>query len=224
MMATGQKALVVGASRGIGLGLANQLATQGWEVTATTRSAAPVATSGIRWLTVDINNATQREALHNSLIEVQFDLIFINAGIFGPDHQDIQQSDDEALAALFMTNAISPIRCATALLPLLAADKGVLALMSSQLASLNENPSATYPLYSASKGALNMLARGLSGQLSATQTLLCVHPGWVQTDMGGSNATLTVDQSVNGIVEQIGAWQGKGGHHYVDYSGQPLRW
>ncbi|WP_158781416.1 SDR family oxidoreductase [Pantoea sp. BAV 3049] len=223
-MATGKKALVVGASRGIGLGLANQLAAQGWEVTATTRSTAPVATSGIRWLTVDINHATQREALKHSLAEEQLDLIFINAGVFGPDHQDIQQSDDAELAALFMTNAISPVRCAAELLPQLAADRGVLALMTSQLASLNENPSATYPLYSASKAALNMLSRRLSALLSPFQTLLCIHPGWVQTDMGGSNASLTVEQSVGGIIGQIDVWQGKGGHHYVEYSGQQLRW
>jgi hypothetical protein len=51
-----------------------------------------------------------------------------------------------------------------------------------------------------------------------------VHPGWVQTDMGGQNATLTIEQSTQGIVEQIEAWSGKGGHHYVDYSGHTLQW
>jgi NAD(P)-dependent dehydrogenase (short-subunit alcohol dehydrogenase family) len=55
-------------------------------------------------------------------------------------------------------------------------------------------------------------------------TLLSVHPGWVQTDMGGTNATLTVEQSCSGIVSQVLAWRGKGGHHFIDYSGKILRW
>nr|WP_276551350.1 SDR family oxidoreductase [Erwinia mallotivora] len=223
MINTERKALIVGASRGIGAGLVTTLDTQQWQVTATTRSTIAEHGTAVRWLSADINIPSQREALRHSLDGEQLDLIFINAGVFGPDHQDIRQASDEQLVALFMTNAFSPVRCALALLPLLA-EKGVLALMTSQLASLNENAAATYPLYSASKAALNMLTRDLSAHLRGSQTLLCVHPGWVQTDMGGENATLTVAESTSGIVKQMDAWRGKGGHHYIDYAGRTLRW
>ncbi|WP_338563530.1 SDR family oxidoreductase [Erwinia sp. E_sp_B04_7] len=223
-METSKQALIIGASRGIGLGLANTLAQRGWNVSATTRNSAPVSDSGIHWLTVDINEPTQRETLKNEIEEQSFDLIFINAGMFGPDHQNLDRAKDDELSSLFLTNAISPVRCASELLPLLSQQNGTLALMTSQLASLTENPTATYPLYSASKAALNMLSRELKDRLSSGQTLLNIHPGWVQTDMGGESATLTVEQSTSGIVDQIALWSGKGGHHYIDYAGNQLSW
>ena len=223
-MAATQQALIIGASRGIGLGLANTLAQRGWQVTATTRNTIPVSNSAIHWLTLDINDALQREAVKQTLAEQQFAVIFINAGVYGPDHQDLAQASDKELLALFTTNAFSPVRCAAELQPLLTPN-GTLALMTSQLASLNENPDATYPLYAASKAALNMLARGLSATTDKHgQTLLCVHPGWVQTDMGGAEATLTVADSTAGIADQLEQWQGKGGHHYIDYSGRVMAW
>lgn len=124
-----------------------------------------------------------------------------------------------------MTNTFSPVRCAAALIPLVKPQTGVMALMTSELGSLNENDAATYPLYAASKAALNMLTRGLRDTTAQREvTLLSVHPGWVQTDMGGANATLTVEQSCSGIVSQVLAWRGKEGHHFIDYAGNVLRW
>lgn len=222
---TTPQALIIGASRGIGLGLANTLAERGWQVTATARGDAPQAQASVRWLTLDINLAPQREALATQLAGSQFDAIFVNAGVYGPDHQQLARTRDDELMALFMTNTFSPVRCAELLLPLVKPGSGIMALMTSQLASLNENPDATYPLYSASKGALNMLVRGLLPQADkAQQTLLCVHPGWVQTDMGGASAPLTVAQSAGGIADRLIDWRGKGGHHYIDYAGKALAW
>lgn len=223
-MQTSKQALIIGASRGIGLGLANTLAQRGWKVSATTRNTTPVSDSGIYWLIADINEPTQRQTLKNEIEEHSWDLIFINAGVFGPDHQNLDQAKDEELHSLFLTNALSPVRCAAELLPFLSKEHGVLALMTSQLASLTENPSATYPLYSASKAALNMLSRELKDHLASGQTLLNVHPGWVQTDMGGESATLTIEQSTQGIIDQVETWAGKGGHHYIDYAGKQLSW
>ena len=222
---TTPQALIIGASRGIGLGLVNTLTQRGWQVTATTRGHVPQAPASVRWLTLDINLAAHREALAAQLAGSEFDVIFINAGIYGPDHQQLARTSDEELMALFMTNTFSPVRCAELLLPRVKSDSGIMALMTSQLASLNENPDATYPLYSASKGALNMLVRGLAPQAAAAgQTLLCVHPGWVQTDMGGTRAPLTVAQSADGIADRLMSWRGKGGHYYVDYAGKELVW
>ena len=225
-MSDSKKALIIGASRGIGLGVVDVLAKRGWQVTATTRDAIPAKSPAtVEWVKLDINKSEAREAVKDALSESHFDLIFVNAGVFGPDHQDIHQASDEEILKLFLTNAISPIRCAGDFLPLLNHRTGVLALMTSELSSLNENEVATYPLYSASKAALNMLSRGLQGQVEKQElTLLSVHPGWVQTDMGGENATLTVTESATGIVDQFEAWRGKGGHHFVEYSGRELRW
>lgn len=225
-MASPFSALIIGASRGIGLGIVRQLSTQGWQVVATCRGAVPAdSPADTQWLQLDINHQDERNALKERLLSQQFDLIFINAGVYGPAHQDVTLASDDQIAELFMTNTFSPVRCAAALLPLVKPQTGVMALMTSELGSLNENDAATYPLYSASKAALNMLTRGLRDTTEQQGvTLLSVHPGWVQTDMGGANATLTVEQSCSGIVNQVQAWRGKGGHHFIDYAGKVLRW
>lgn len=225
-MTDSKKALIIGASRGIGLGVVDVLTKRGWQVTATTRDAVPEKSpASVEWVKLDINKSEARQAVKDALTANHFDLIFVNAGVFGPDHQDIHQASDEEILQLFLTNAISPVRCAAELLPLLNHRTGVLALMTSELSSLNENEVATYPLYSASKAALNMLTRGLQEKTEKQEvTLLSVHPGWVQTDMGGENATLTIEESATGIVDQFEASSGKGGHHFVEYSGRKLRW
>lgn len=219
-------ALIIGASRGIGLGIVRQLSMQGWQVVATCRGAVPAdSPADTQWLKLDINHHDERIALKERLLSQQFDLIFINAGVYGPAHQDVTQANDDEIVELFMTNTFSPVRCTAALIPLVKPQTGVMALMTSELGSLNENDAATYPLYAASKAALNMLTRGLRDTAALQEvTLLSVHPGWVQTDMGGTNATLTVEQSCVGIVSQVLAWRGKGGHHFIDYAGNVLRW
>lgn len=109
---TTPQALIIGASRGIGLGLATTLADRGWQVTATTRKDTPDSAASIHWLTLDINLADQREALVAELAGQQFDVVFINAGVYGPEHQTLSHTRDEELMALFMTNTFSPLRCA----------------------------------------------------------------------------------------------------------------
>lgn len=225
-MTDSKQALIIGASRGIGLGVVEVLAKRGWQVTATVRGAVPAkGPASVEWVTLDMNKQEDRKAVKDALSARRFDLVFVNAGVFGPDHQDLHQASDEEMLQLFLTNAISPVRTAAEFLPLLNHRTGVLALMTSELSSLNENDVATYPLYSASKAALNMLSRGLQDATEKQEvTLLSVHPGWVKTDMGGENATLTVEESATGIVDRFDAFRSKGGHHFVDYSGRTLRW
>ena len=180
MMSTAKRqALIIGASRGLGLGLVDELNRRGWSVTATTRGVAKdTAAHAAHWLTLDIN---QPDSIKTFLPQIQgqtFDLIFINAGISGPEHQSAVDAKPEEILELFQTNAISPIRIAQLLLAQRNPTHSVLAFMSSQLGSLGHNASGHKPLYSASKAALNMMTRNLVAEVAdPSLTVLSIHPG-----------------------------------------------
>lgn len=225
-MSQRKHALIVGASKGIGLAVVQRLLQEGWTVVATYRSTAvSFQHPQLRWLKLDITDAAERAALIAQLGEETFGAVVINAGIYGPQVQAIAQADDNALTELFLTNAVAPVRMAEALLPRVQAQYGVVGITTSQLASLSENPRAEIPLYAASKAALNMLSRALSTTCDDPKmALLSLHPGWVKTDMGGENAAITPDVSAAGLVAQLQRFSGQGGHHYVDYRGEMLSW
>jgi len=219
-----QTLLIIGASRGIGRGLVEQSIAKGWQVTATYRGTAPQL-AGVEWLALDITDTESQQQFLAHIADRRFSAILINAGIYGPAEQRLDKATDQQLQQLFVTNAFAPVRLAQLLLPHLSAKTGVLGFTSSQMASLVENPEAQMPLYSASKAALNVLVRGLQPLADQTGlTLLSLHPGWVQTDMGGSAAPVTIEQSSQGLLEVIQQAAGEGGHHYLDYQGHALQW
>ncbi len=230
-MTTRQRsAIVIGASRGIGLGLARALAAEGRLVTATARGDAPelaraaAASAGrITLATVDIDDDTSIAALQAGVTGEVFDLVIVNAGRFGPRDGAVATVERADFAALMWTNAVAPIRVAEALLPQLA-DGGTLAFLSSVLGSVAGNNDGGFDLYRASKAALNTLTRSLAVRLKGRPIrLLSLHPGWVRTDMGGPNATLSVDESVAGLLAVLGADRTPG-HRYVQYDGRELPW
>ncbi|CNH80989.1 short chain dehydrogenase [Yersinia aldovae] len=221
-----RKALIIGASRGLGLGLVDELSRRGWAVTATTRGTAKESGAhAAYWLTLDINQPESIEQFLPQIKDEKFDLIFVNAGISGPEHQSAVDATPQEILELFQTNAISPIGIAQRLLGQRNPAHSVLAFMSSQLGSLGHNTSGHKPLYSASKAALNMMTRNLVAEVAdPTLTILSIHPGWVKTDMGGDAAPLTIATSVKGVVDQIEHVSGKGGHAFIDYQGHSLPW
>ena len=158
-------AIIVGASRGLGLGLAREFARRGWQVTATARSTAAAteladevtaSDGGIAVEEVDLDRPESVDVLATRLAGHRFDLVFINAGVSGPQHQSADIATPQEVGALMYTNAIAPIRLARRLLPLIV-DGGTLAFMSSDMGSVAGNLSGGMELYRASKAALNSL-------------------------------------------------------------------
>ena len=218
-------ALILGASRGLGLGLAREFTSRGWTVMGTVRQDADRAgleAAGAHALLCDITDAAAVAALHGQ-VPAGLDLIFVNAGVSGPKHQDAGQTTAEEAGTLFLTNAVAPVAAARVLQDRLATD-GVLAFMSSRMGSVALNDNGALELYRASKAALNSLTRSMVAKDSSRRTVLTLHPGWVQTDMGGQGADLDVPTSVKGLADVILAQRGQPGSRFLDYSGAELAW
>ncbi|MBD9677703.1 SDR family oxidoreductase [Pseudomonas sp. PDM18] len=227
-MSTAKSALIIGASRGLGLGLVREMLARGWDVTATVRDAAnagELAALPVRVESLLLDDAQSQDRLAEALAGASFDLVFINAGIYGPPHQSTIDASLGDVGQLFMINAVAPLRLAERLLPRLNADNGVLAFMTSELGSVAGNQSGGMALYRASKAALNSLTRSFVAGLDGTGiTVLNLHPGWVRTDMGGESAPLDVQTSAQGLADQVEGHAGRGGQFYLDYQGTTIVW
>lgn len=222
--------LIIGASRGLGLGLAKRFASEGWQVIATARDPQRAdelkAIANIRIEPLDIDDAEGVDALARQLSGTTLDVLYINAGTSGSRTLSAETASHEEVSQLFMTNAVAPARLARRLLPLVDPRTGVIIFMSSIMGSVETGPGMGMPLYGASKAALNHLTRTfVAGLGEATDlTVLSMHPGWVKTDMGGAEAPLDIETSCRGMVEQVTRAAGQGGHRFIDYQGETLPW
>jgi NAD(P)-dependent dehydrogenase (short-subunit alcohol dehydrogenase family) len=224
--------LIIGASRGLGHALAAEYLARGWQVTATVRGAgrtqlhelAESSAGRLVVATVDITVPEQVAALHERLAHEPFDLLFVNAGVTNGPEETVADVSTDTFVRLMVTNALSPVRVVEALQDLVA-PKGTIAVMSSGQGSVANNNKGGFEIYRASKSALNQLMRSFAARHAGDpHTLLLIAPGWVQTDLGGPGAPLTVDQSIPGVADTIEAQAGQGGLQYLDYRGQTVAW
>ena len=225
---TKRRALIIGASRGIGLGLAKELAARGWHVFASQRSTSPALAEATRnrpieVVTADVNDTASLEALAGSIGKGSLDVVLVNAGIMGNENETADSATAESVTEIMMTNAVGPARAGRLMLPLLR-DGGTLAFTTSRLGSIAESFGG-FDLYRMSKAAQNILAKGLFEQAAKARgiAVLSLHPGWVQTDMGGAAAPLTVEQSVRGLADVIEAEQPVA-HRFLAYDGEEIAW
>ena len=223
-------ALIVGASRGIGLGLAQELAARGWQVIATVRGNAPALAeaakaSGGRITVehVEMTDAASVDALLAKLAGRRLDIALVNAGVSGP-RATVDTVSAGEFGDFLMTNAVAPVRLGRRLLGLVP-DGGVIAFMTSRLGSVAANDAGGMDLYRASKAALNTFTRSFAATDAKGRgvAVLSLHPGWVRTDMGGPNATLSVEESAKGLADVLEKADAPG-HRFLDYSGAEIAW
>lgn len=221
-------ALLIGASRGLGLAMAAQYLKRGWRVIATGR---PDSTEKLRQLdgaleveTVDITIPAQVADLRTRLAGRQIDLLFVNAGVKNDDRETIADVSTEEFIRVMVTNSLSPMRVIEALQNLVPST-GTIGVMSSGQGSVANNVNGNYEVYRGSKAALNMFMRSFAARhADDTRTLLLMAPGWVRTDMGGPEARLTIEESIPNLVNTIDAYEGRSGLHYLDYLGSVVPW
>jgi NAD(P)-dependent dehydrogenase (short-subunit alcohol dehydrogenase family) len=220
------RVLVTGAGRGIGLELARQYSADGWDVIATVREpgkAAELGGLGVRVEALDMRDLAALAAFPGRLGGEPLDLFVANAGI--SKAKWIRSVEDaEGWQEVHLVNSVAPTLLAEILLPLVEAAGGRMAAISSRMGSIDDS-SGGYIGYRASKAALNAAWRALAlGWRERAVTLVLLHPGWVQTDMGGPQAPLAVEESVAGMRGVIAGLPRSESGAFVDYQGIVVPW
>jgi NAD(P)-dependent dehydrogenase (short-subunit alcohol dehydrogenase family) len=190
--------VITGATRGIGAGLAAHYRAQGVDVMGTGRSLAAD-------ITLDVTHPSSHTEMAQQLGDRAVELLVCNAGIYLDKGNDLEIGyGADIWAQSFATNVTGVFLSIQALLPhLRRAENPRIAIISSQMASSELAPGGSY-IYRASKAAVLNLGRNLATDLKAEGIAVGIyHPGWVQTDMGGDAAAITVDQSVAGLTARF---------------------
>ena len=196
--------LVIGASRGIGLEFVHQYREAGLRVIATVRDAdgrARVQALGAEALTVDVANPASVSGLAWQLDGEKIDLALYVAGVLRRPNALTPPTQDD-FDAVMHTNVLGAMQTLPQVAPLVAEARGVFAFLSSSMSQIGSVPDSGSWLYRTSKAALNMAVAAAQHDYPDA-TLVTIDPGWVQTDMGGTGAALTVEHSVQGMREVL---------------------
>ncbi len=207
------RSVVTGANRGIGFEFVRQMLARGDDVVAGVRrpdradSLRALAGERLRILALDVADPASVVAFARELGDEPVDLLINNAGIVG-ERGELTSLDAEDLSRTFLVNAVGPVLVTRALLPNLRRGQARKVVhLSSGMGSIGDNTSGGSYGYRMSKAALNMASRNLAHDLKLDGiTSVVINPGWVQTDMGGPDATLPVSESVRrmlGIIDKL---------------------
>jgi NAD(P)-dependent dehydrogenase (short-subunit alcohol dehydrogenase family) len=233
MMSIMETILITGANRGIGLALVSRYLEAGHQVVATCRSPTEATDlqallkdgAALEVLPLEITSELQTQELAATLAGRRIDVLINNAGVMGGDRQSLKNMDYAAWLDAFSVNTLAPFRLSEALLDnLLAAERPRIITVSSQMGALARQSKGAL-IYRSSKAAVNKTMQVLALELEAQGVIVCpVHPGWVQTDMGGAQADLTAAQSAESLYQLITQLdQSKSGRFWC-YDGSEHPW
>lgn len=231
---TSRTILLIAASRGLGLAMAEEFLKKGWNVVGTVRAGsgrtklhdlADKFQERLEIETLDICEQAQVEALRQRLSERSFDMLFVNAGTTTQEEMvtvgDVATDD---FIRVMVTNALCPMRVVESLQDLVPSN-GLIGVMSSGQGSVANNVTGMREVYRGSKAALNQFMRSYAARQKATsRAMVLMAPGWVRTDLGGPDAHLSIDESVPNLVKVLLDKQGSAGLEYLDYLGRTVPW
>jgi NAD(P)-dependent dehydrogenase (short-subunit alcohol dehydrogenase family) len=225
--------VLTGANRGIGLELVRQYLARGDSIHAGVRTpersgelAALAESSGgrLRIHACDVAVEASVRAFADA-VTAPVDLLINNAGVRSrPD--GLQEFDAEDATRTFQVNALGALRVTGALLPMLRRVKGAkIANLSSGLGSITDNSWGGAYGYRMSKAALNMASRSLAHDLREDGiVVVALSPGWVQTDMGGSEAPTPVAESAAGLIGLIDRLTLEDSGGFFGFQGERIAW
>jgi len=227
-----KKALIIGASRGLGLALTKEFLARNWSVIGTVRQESGTAlhdlaqnsSDQLQVEVLDITANDQILSLKERLQGRRFDLLFVIAGISNGRYETIGEVATDEFVRVMVTNALSPMRVVETLESNVA-EGGTISVMSSGQGSVADNEKGGFEVYRASKAALNTLMRSfVARHLEDSRSLLLIAPGWIRTEMGGPDARYSIEEAIPRVVDTIVAQAGKVGLQYLDQFGKVVRW
>jgi NAD(P)-dependent dehydrogenase (short-subunit alcohol dehydrogenase family) len=232
------RSLVTGANRGLGLEFVRQLLARGDRVVASCRQPGKAtelnALAGehpgrLHMLPLDVADPRAIAEFVRELALLDTDagdgieLLVNGAGVLHSGER-FGKVTAANLEDSFRTNAMGPFLLTQALAPRLA-DGARVANITSQLGSIANTTRFGTPSYDISKAAQNMATALLAAALRDRGiVVIALHPGWVQTDMGGAGASVTPTQSVAGLLHVLSTLQIADSGQFRDWSGEPLPW
>ena len=229
--------LVTGANRGIGLEFTRQLLARGDRVIAACRHPGQAHALGalagehpgrLQLVPLDVAEAASHAALLGELPLLlgeggRLDLVIQNAGVLHSGERFGQVAEATLLDSLKI-NATGPFLLSQSLAPWLA-EGAKLANLSSVLGSMADTSAFSTPSYRISKAAQNMATRLLAAALAERRiTVLALHPGWVQTEMGGSGAQVAVEDAARGLLAVIDGATPADSGRFLDWQGREVAW
>ena len=222
-------ALVTGANRGLGLEFVRQYRAEGWDVVAGCRNpeeAAELQVLGAQVHAVDVGDGASVNAFAAAVGSRPLDVVIANAGVYGGEHQSkLADIDWESWLAVLNVNTLGPVRIAAAFADPLKAARGKLVAITSQMGSVEDNGSGGHLAYRSSKSGLNGAFKSVALELKPAGVVAVVmHPGWVQTDMGGSQAPTTPEQSIRGMRSVIAGLTPEDAGTFRAFDGRTLPW
>lgn len=216
------RAIVIGASRGIGRELVRAYAADGWQVAATVRDPGDAAGLDARVLIADVTDEASLDAAAASL-EGQTDVLIVNAGV-NVSEPNVDAVDSDAWARVMTVNALGPLLVARTFAGRIS-DGGSFVALSSGMGSIGSNSGGGSYSYRMSKAALNMALMNLALEWRPRGiAVAALHPGWVKTEMGGAGAPVEIADSVTGLRRVIAGLKPEGRARFLDYRGNRLDW
>ena len=225
--------MIVGATRGIGLELVRQHSAEGDKVIACARDTnaaekldeVAAGAGNIDIVQLDIADPASIEAAGKTVGDQAIDTVIIVAGVVGGAHQSVDDIDIEEWHRTLDANTIGPLLVARTFKPnLVASGKGNLMIVSSQLGASTWPMGGMY-IYSSTKAAVGKVGKILSIDWAAEPIIISImHPGWVQTDMGGPHAEITAEESASGIRKVIAGLTKEDSGNFYKWNGDIHPW
>ncbi len=225
--------IITGANRGIGLEFVRQYQQDGWNVIAGCRAPESATelnklqeNGHLMVLPVDVSNPVSRQNFCKMIGDKPVHLFINNAGIYGPKTALLGNIDEEEWLRVFTVNTIAPLKMVELLHQnLIAAEASTVAILSSKMGSIDDNGSGGVYIYRSSKAAVNAVAKSLALDLAGDQIkVVTLHPGWVQTEMGGPNALIDTPTSVGGMRRVIKQLTKEQSGSFISYDGTQIPW